>query len=290
MSRTPQDVYASNLLREQSFGYPLRDPTSQSSNLEGCQIGDVGYVDALGEFKVVLNICSSVEEQQGRALGFDIDQPYAKPAFDARQVFMAGVVRKNLVVEAPRYIHITVGASYVLFDILRAGYEFTTTTGEGAILILPDGAILSELQDREQLKNIRKHAEKYASQWCQIAGRNSLYLITAVYRSKSWTLGSFERGTPDKKILVHRQSCDSSRTGPMYEWNYEINVVHKQGPANNSYVNQTVFIKGFNMTVRRGSLPIVEWAERTQSWFSRVLIALCSTLLREEWMTQTRGS
>ena len=106
MSYTPQDIYASNLLREQRFGYPLRNPNSQSSGLEGCRIGDVGYVDAHGEFKVVFNIHSSdTEVLRGQTLSFDLDQPYAKPAFEARQMFMAGVARKNLGAGTRRYLH-----------------------------------------------------------------------------------------------------------------------------------------------------------------------------------------
>lgn len=115
MSRTPQEIYASNLLCEQTFGYPLRNPSPGTSNAEGCRIGDVGYVDALGEFKVVLNINSGDEERHGRALGFDLDHPYAKPAFHPRQMFMAGVVRKNLVAEKPRCLHTTAHPPYLAY-------------------------------------------------------------------------------------------------------------------------------------------------------------------------------
>ena len=171
-----------------------------------------------------------------------------------------------------------------LLSFRRADFEFTTTRGEGAILILPDGAVLSEIQDEDKLKQIRKHAERCASQWCAIAKRNSLYLITAVYKSKSWTLGSFEKGTPGKEILVQRQSCNDSGTDSTYEWKYEINVVPQQGPGNNYYVNQTVLIKGFKMTVMWGLLPIVEQVEKTRWWITNFFLSLWSTF-SQRWLS-----
>ena len=97
MSRTPQDIYASNLLRRQSFGYPLRNPRPKDrfSSLEGFRIGDVGHIDENGEFNVLFNITSPPETLQNLlAPGFDLAQPPAKPAFNAGKIFMAGVKRK----------------------------------------------------------------------------------------------------------------------------------------------------------------------------------------------------
>ena len=55
--RTPQNIYASNLLRVQSFGYPLRNPKPKDKfDPEGFRIGDVGYVDDYGKFNCVFNI------------------------------------------------------------------------------------------------------------------------------------------------------------------------------------------------------------------------------------------
>ena len=56
MSRTPQEIYASNLLCEQTFGYPLRNPIPGGSNADGLRIGDVGYINTHGEFKAIFNM------------------------------------------------------------------------------------------------------------------------------------------------------------------------------------------------------------------------------------------
>lgn len=165
------------------------------------------------------------------------------------------------------------------------------TEREGAILILPDGAILSELQDNEQLEQIREHATRCALHWCGFAKRDSLYLITAVYKSKSWTLGSFQNGSCGKEILVYRRPFDSPGTScSTYEWQYQINVDDQQGPTSNSYVNQTVLIQGFQMTVRRGWLPVVEWGEWSDSWFTRALAKMFSAVLWQQWVTRTSKS
>ena len=103
MNRTPQDVYASNLLREQSSGYPLRIPKpTDKSHLEGLQIGDVGYIDDYGEFNVVFNINFLPRELlEDGVQNFPLIQPVGKVAFDTGHVFKAGVKQ---ILKDPRYL------------------------------------------------------------------------------------------------------------------------------------------------------------------------------------------
>ena len=130
------------------------------------------------------------------------------------------------------------------------------TSNEGAILILPEGASLFELEDKE-LQKIREYAARYALQWCRSANQDTLYLITAMVKSKSWTSGSFHYGFRGSKIFVHRQLCGDSVS---YDWICEAGVDDPVTPINNSYLNQTVFIKGFKMTVRtRGAEKATWW-------------------------------
>ena len=140
------------------------------------------------------------------------------------------------------------------------------TSSEGAILILPEGASLSELEDKVLLGEIRGYAARFAPEWCKSAqGRDTLYLITAVFKSKSWALGAFSRGSDGREILVHRRSCGDSFS---YRWESELNVDNPVTPINNSYLNQAVFIKGFKMTVRtQGAKKAQQWP---MNWMSRV--------------------
>lgn len=86
---------------------------------------------------------------------------------------MAGVER-NLVTSRPRHLHITVDALHVGHGIPRADYRFTMTGGEGAILILPDDVIVSELQNNEQpeIKQIRERAARCTLHWCGFASES----------------------------------------------------------------------------------------------------------------------
>ena len=109
MSRTPQDIYASNLLRGQTFGYPLRDPKpSDKFDFEGLRIGDVGYIDDYGEFNWVFHISSLPKGLlEGGMQNLPLDQPVGKQVFDTEKVFVAGVKQ---ILKEPRYVHVVVRA------------------------------------------------------------------------------------------------------------------------------------------------------------------------------------
>ena len=95
MDRTLQDVYASNLLRGQQFGYPLRNPEpNDASDLEGYQIGDVGYVGDYGDFNQVCNLIELHKELQEPL------RQSSRKMFQAETVLKAGV-RQTL--KEPRY-------------------------------------------------------------------------------------------------------------------------------------------------------------------------------------------
>ena len=156
------------------------------------------------------------------------------------------------------------------------------TSSEGAILILPDGASRFELEDKKQLEEIREHAKKHALQWCRFAEQDALYLITAVFKSNSWTLGSFHNGSHGERVFIRRQFCDNSGSS-VYRWKCESNVDNPVPPRINAYLNQTVLLKGFKMTVRWNWLPIVERVERSEWWLVCFLVSLWSAI-SQQWL------
>ena len=276
MRRAHQHVYASNLLRGQDFGYPLRNPKpDDKSAQEGLQVGDVGHVDENGKFHQILNIRCLPQELQGRIPGFNLVQPVGELEFKPKKVIVAGV-KRIATRSQPRYLHVTVDASRVLHRG-RADYEFAVTSQEGAILILPDGAIRCEL-DQAQAKELEKHIKEHALEMCKFANQETLYLVTAVFRSKSWTLGSFYKGSNDCAILVN-QLPRGSPDPFMYDWVCEVNMDDKEGPKNNDYLNQTVLIKGFKITMRWDWLPVVERLGGNEWWFISFLASLWSAVL-----------
>ena len=171
------------------------------------------------------------------------------------------------------------------------------TSNEGAILILPDGASRWEL-DEAQVQELETYVKKYALQMCRFAKKDTLYLVTAVVKSKSWTLGSFYNGSHGSEILVRRSSSNGNGTFT-YQWVSETNVDNQQGPQNNHYLNQTVLLKGFKIMRRGGWLPsIALWARERGVKFevgpgfeSRPgLVETCIDLLPEQWVTPASKS
>ena len=184
------------------FGYPLRNPQPDGiSGLEGLRVGDVGRADAYGRSDLAFNITSSPKELQGEIPGFPLFKPDFELAFKPGEVFMAGVER---ILDDRRYHHITVLISQFLHSgIPRADYAFNMTSNEGAIVILPDGASRWEL-DKAQVQELKTYVNEYALEMCKFANKDTLYLVTAVFKSKYWTLGSFYDEFKGGQILVHR--------------------------------------------------------------------------------------
>lgn len=102
MNHTLQDIYASNLLWGQNFGYPLRDPKpSDKFDLESLQIGDVGYINNYSEFKWLFNIRSLLKELlEGGIQNLTFNEPASNWVFDIKKVLMVGVKQT---LEEPRY-------------------------------------------------------------------------------------------------------------------------------------------------------------------------------------------
>lgn len=84
-----------------------------------------------------------------------------------------------------------------------AGFQFTCSSSEGAILLLPDGACRIDL--RKQKDVFRTHAIENALRWYQFAneeqGRDipngSLILVTGCDMAQSWGIASFSGAPTD---------------------------------------------------------------------------------------------
>lgn len=167
--------------------------------------------------------------------------------------------------------------------ILRVAYKFIATSNTGAILILPSGATLSELQNKQDLEAFWDVATECALPWCKFAGRDSLYLVTGVYTTRSWTLASFDKGLLDGEILVEQHNGEPGHEMGAYKWGCAFQTDFRPGPKNNRYENQTVLIKGFKMTVRLAGRfaevkHVAGWESTTFASFGIVLLALLAKL------------
>ena len=77
--------------------------------------------------------------------------------------------------------------------------EFSSSSNEGALLVLPEGA---DQHDLCNLQPFERNALRYAKSWYKFArtklGRtrisaNSLYLITGCHKTSSWSLAAYFR-------------------------------------------------------------------------------------------------
>ncbi|KAG9308484.1 hypothetical protein JVU11DRAFT_11828 [Chiua virens] len=264
---TLQHVYATNL--DQQLGYPLRNPQLRSPDPEkeleepykskGLQIGDIGHVDDYGGFNLLFNVNFPPNDRDDLGQSSELnlphhfDEPVATQKIQPGEVFKTGVTQ---ILDGART------------DVPQL-YNFVAEAKKGAILILPTGASLFEL-DSKCMPSIRNHVKKHALGWCRHAQKDTLYLITAVYRAKTWTLGSFKNGTLGKEIHVQVRASEQNGT-PEYRWQHAFNVDNQQVPPGNTDLNQAVFIKGFKMTAGN-----IEQLVMCGGWFDRLLATLQS--------------
>ncbi|KAI6110709.1 hypothetical protein EDD16DRAFT_1232737 [Pisolithus croceorrhizus] len=248
MSDSHQDVYAKHM-QHADYGYPLRMPEPmstlpQSYQESGLQIGDVGIVDNKGQFDVLFNICKRsdnlLHDLRGVPKNFQpvdqhVDVKLNENAICAGPIHSRGI-KRVLQPNKPR----------------AADYEFDSFTPTGAVLILPHGAMSTELLSPEQF---RKVATKNALDWYEFAKECygdeyldcSLYLITGFYKARSWSLGSFSNSTDDTgKIFARRD--DNNPDIYILEFTISADSRHGRGHESGS-INQTVFISGFKITV-----------------------------------------
>ncbi|KAI6166161.1 hypothetical protein EDD17DRAFT_125229 [Pisolithus thermaeus] len=277
-----QDVYAKHL-QHADYGYPLWMPEPMSTLPQdyqdnGLQIGDVGSVDSMGQFDVLFNICkrsdSLLHGPHGVPKNF---QPvrHGDVKFSDNAIYVGPIhspgIKQVLQPNKPRL----------------AEYEFDPSTPAGAILILPHGAISTELLSPEQFRRV---VAENALDWYEFAKKRygiqdldrSLYLITGFYKARSWSLGSFSNHTDDTGKILARRDDDNSGIY-LLEFTFSAGSRHSHGGDKDGSINQTVFITGFRITVRN-CLPdpvVLRVTEPQTAWSTFVyLFQACLNRLR----------
>ncbi|KIJ12517.1 hypothetical protein PAXINDRAFT_45951, partial [Paxillus involutus ATCC 200175] len=179
-------------------GYPLWSPEPDDNLPEACRdeglrIGDVGIVTGDGTFDVLFNICLSEDHPLNQWRG-------VPPTFRQVQLPVQDVSKRRGADNAGRAIstksicerNITAGIAGVAPARLGLNLNFTSTSAEGAILVLPEGA---GTEDLRKLDTFMKEAKEKGESWYRYAyidrGRttinnDSLYLITGYHKASSW--------------------------------------------------------------------------------------------------------
>ena len=191
---------------------------------------------------------------------------------------------------------------------------------EGAVLILPEGAQSWDLQNQKMFLD---EAIRHGLDWyncatdSQKAGRiinnDSFYLITGFHKARSWALAAAEKRNSGLQDQDHRsikfkgeKIPQDGVTARAYFWDRADGFTPRVGPlpnpsldgmvrnGNPNRLNQTVFIRGFRITVNKILLwktISVETEQGTFSGFWHNIIDFASGTTRESITTpDTEGA
>ncbi|KAF9228829.1 hypothetical protein BS17DRAFT_744996 [Gyrodon lividus] len=273
-SDSPQDVYARLMIcRDPSRGYPLWFPEPDSSlpedyRHEGLRIGDVGIVVEDGSFDVLFNICLPEDHP--------LHQPHGVPANFKRVVLLDRDLRKypfadrvGEVISTWSVSHrdITADASGGTSTVVPAGlgfnFQFSSSSAEGAILVLPEDAGKADLAN---LGTFRTEALRNAESWYHFAyvnlGRadinnDSLCLITGYHKASSWSIAAFSDAGSDASLtatFTAGEVFNGNITGA-YSWQVANSLDWRVGPEeghNRNNRNQAVSIRSYKIALREG--------------------------------------
>ncbi|KAF8838555.1 hypothetical protein BDN67DRAFT_907095 [Paxillus ammoniavirescens] len=255
-----------------SRGYPLWLPEPDNSLPEnyrndGLRIGDVGVVAEDGSFDVFFNICLPADHP--------LHQPHGVPA-KFHQVVLSdrdfrhfpSVDSAGRVVSTRSISHRTIragvaGNAIVTTAGLGLKYEFSSSSEEGAILVLPEGAGKTDLANNLIFRN---EALKHAESWYHFAyfnlGRSdirndSLYLITGHHKTSSWSIAAFSDAGGDASLAANFTAGEvvNGNIGGAYSWQVTNSMHWRVGPEegyNRNKRNQAVSIRGYKIAVREG--------------------------------------
>jgi len=137
--------------------------------------------------------------------------------------------------------------------------EFSSTSNEGALLVLPEGA---DQRDLCNLLLFEREALRNGKSWYEFAvtklGRtrisaDSLYLITGCHKTSSWSLAAFHQSSSNFNFNAQFTAGEiiNGNIGAAYSWQMTSAVPCRIGPEPyEDAKNQTAFIRGFKIAVR----------------------------------------
>lgn len=93
----------------------------------------------------------------------------------------------------------------------------------------------------------------------RIISHDSLYLITGLYKSRSWSLAAYQRGadTGEASAQFKAVHVGGGNIAASYTWETTQAMDWRVGPSDQYYhgiPNQTVFVHGFKIAIREGIL------------------------------------
>ncbi|KAK0451363.1 uncharacterized protein EV420DRAFT_1274085 [Desarmillaria tabescens] len=265
------DIYVP-LMLPKGHGYPLWLP-DPLSNLppaylsRGTQIGDLGYLADDGGFVYLFNVCKDADDP--------VNLNRVPPGF------VPLTSNSNLGVLERLEMHdknstITTSAveqKSIEFDVSAeaptalgagCGFEFTSSSEQGAVLVLPDGG---ERYDCASLDMFEEYAIANAHSWYKYLNgqgqgrqiRNGmLYLVTGCDKCYSWGNACYSHLTQSRcASLKFLTTGVAELSGTLrYRWEVQSGVhkrSHHRDMTPGAIANQTVFLRGYSISVRESS-------------------------------------
>lgn len=137
-------------------------------------------------------------------------------------------------------------------------------------MTLPEGA---SRQDLLNLNKFRRHAAENALHWYEFVngtlGRGSpngsLYLVTGCDKSTTWGIASVTRASGSNSLSLKFTAARVVEAGAAYTYSWEkyCPATVRIGPTPSSdnserLQNQCIFLRGFKLTLREGSMAVLK--------------------------------
>ncbi|KIK59377.1 hypothetical protein GYMLUDRAFT_678444 [Collybiopsis luxurians FD-317 M1] len=260
------EVYA-RLLLPRRKGYPLWKPKpdeylSEEYRRVGVDIGDVGYLNESGGFDYLFNACLPANHpvNLGRV---PLDFQPLHGMLNPRD--LTGSMREH---EPGSHIpshpsHICKTRKCISCTIPRvphqmgAGFNFSSSTSKGALLILPEGG---RKTDHQQLNTFRDYAAKHARSWYAHANgplarsipNGSIYFVTGCDKARAWGTACFIDAQPGDVSLEYVPAESTKRGGLPEYWFSTSNSALSLSGTDDVFENQSgcVFLRGFKVAIK----------------------------------------
>ncbi|KAJ3724081.1 hypothetical protein EV361DRAFT_224778 [Lentinula raphanica] len=268
------DVYAQLLLPCRQ-GYPLWEPKTYNEHLPevykkvGVHLGDVGLLTRLGGFDYLFNVCHEADHELNRGRvpvdfipisNYIADRDINQHEFPIGSHFLSDATQiRRHKIQIENIHHGPMNQfEFDLRDKFGGGRAYSSTTSEGALLILPEGARrLDYLHSKPLLDYALDHAASWFTHASEALGRiteNRLYVITGVHKARAWGMAAFRNANPQDVALefVPKYSGENSTGFPEYDFRTCDSAVAANG-ADDTYRQQSgsVFLRGWRISMRK---------------------------------------
>lgn len=143
-----------------------------------------------------------------------------------------------------------------------ASVTFSSTSKEGAVLALPNGASALDLRPTDRLK---EYALKHGASWYEFVNgtlrrgipNGSLYFVTGCDKTSSWGVASVSNISTEGEVALTFKNTQLGGGSASFEWQWETcsPAAVRTGPElaegeRNPPQNQCVFLRGYKVAVR----------------------------------------